>query len=56
LTQGIGGKAVSAEEAIAAAYAKDETDEFVEPLNITGPDGKPLALVEDFVPMSITCA
>ncbi|MHC4949685.1 MAG: 2,3-bisphosphoglycerate-independent phosphoglycerate mutase [Planctomycetota bacterium] len=47
LTQGIGGKAASAAEAIAASYKKDETDEFVVPLNITDADGKPLALVED---------
>ena len=47
LTQGIGGKAASAAEAIEASYAKDETDEFVSPLNITGADGNPLALVED---------
>ncbi|MDH4203288.1 MAG: 2,3-bisphosphoglycerate-independent phosphoglycerate mutase [Phycisphaerae bacterium] len=47
LTQGIGGRAASADEAIAASYEKDETDEFVVPLNITGADGKPLALVQD---------
>ncbi|MHC4290676.1 MAG: 2,3-bisphosphoglycerate-independent phosphoglycerate mutase [Planctomycetota bacterium] len=47
LTQGIGGKAARAAEAIAASYKKDETDEFVVPLNITDADGKPLALVED---------
>ena len=47
LTEGKGNKAASADEAIAASYEKDETDEFVAPLNITGADGKPLALVED---------
>ena len=47
LTQGIGGSATGAAEAIAASYEKDETDEFVAPLNITDTDGKPLALVED---------
>ena len=29
------------------SYAKNETDEFIVPTNITGCDGKPLALVED---------
>ena len=47
LTQGVGGRAASVAEAIAASYAKDETDEFVKPLNVTGADGKPLALIED---------
>lgn len=47
LTQGIGGKALTAAEAMKASYEKDETDEFVLPLNITDADGKPLALVED---------
>ncbi|RKY08990.1 MAG: 2,3-bisphosphoglycerate-independent phosphoglycerate mutase, partial [Planctomycetota bacterium] len=47
LTQGIGGKAASASEAIAASYGKDQTDEFVKPVNIVGADGNPLALVED---------
>jgi 2,3-bisphosphoglycerate-independent phosphoglycerate mutase len=47
LTQAAGGKAASAAEAIEASYANNETDEFVVPLNITGPDGNPLALVED---------
>jgi 2,3-bisphosphoglycerate-independent phosphoglycerate mutase len=45
--QGIGNKAASAAEAIKASYDKDETDEFVVPVNITDADGKPLALVED---------
>ncbi|MHC4883174.1 MAG: 2,3-bisphosphoglycerate-independent phosphoglycerate mutase, partial [Planctomycetota bacterium] len=47
LTQGIGGKASSAAEAMKATYDKNETDEFVVPLNITDANGKPLALVED---------
>jgi 2,3-bisphosphoglycerate-independent phosphoglycerate mutase len=47
LTQGIGGKVSSAAGAMKATYDKNETDEFVVPLNITGSDGKPLALVED---------
>jgi len=47
LTQGIGGKGSSVAEAMKATYDKNETDEFVVPLNITSTDGKPLALVED---------
>ncbi|MBN1817006.1 MAG: 2,3-bisphosphoglycerate-independent phosphoglycerate mutase [Sedimentisphaerales bacterium] len=44
---GKGGKAASAAEAIQTSYDKDETDEFVKPVNIVNADGKPLALVED---------
>ncbi|MBN1126361.1 MAG: 2,3-bisphosphoglycerate-independent phosphoglycerate mutase [Sedimentisphaerales bacterium] len=44
---GKGGKAGSANEAILASYEKEETDEFVKPVNIVNADGKPLALVED---------
>ncbi|MHC5157686.1 MAG: 2,3-bisphosphoglycerate-independent phosphoglycerate mutase [Planctomycetota bacterium] len=47
LTQGIGGRASSAAEAMKATYDKNETDEFVVPLNITDANGKPLALVQD---------
>lgn len=47
LTQGIGGKAPSAAAAIQASYAKDITDEFIEPVNIVDGDGKPVALVEN---------
>ncbi|MBE0537898.1 MAG: 2,3-bisphosphoglycerate-independent phosphoglycerate mutase [Phycisphaerae bacterium] len=47
LTMGIGNRAPSAADAMKASYAKDETDEFVKPVAITGPDGKPKALVQD---------
>jgi len=47
LTQGIGAKASSAATAMQASYAKNETDEFVAPVNITDAAGKPLALIED---------
>lgn len=33
--------------AINASYAADATDEFVEPTVITGPDGQPVATIED---------
>jgi 2,3-bisphosphoglycerate-independent phosphoglycerate mutase len=47
MTSGIGNKARSTAEAIKASYEKNETDEFIEPTNIVGEDGKPVALVED---------
>ncbi len=47
MTQGKGARAASVSEAVQASYAKEETDEFIKPVNITGRDGKPLALVED---------
>ncbi|MGI6270856.1 MAG: 2,3-bisphosphoglycerate-independent phosphoglycerate mutase [Anaerohalosphaeraceae bacterium] len=47
LTLGIGNRATSAQEAMQASYAKDETDEFVKPVAIAGPDGKPKALIQD---------
>lgn len=47
LTQGVGNRAPSAAEAMAASYSNKETDEFVAPVCITGADGQPLALVED---------
>jgi 2,3-bisphosphoglycerate-independent phosphoglycerate mutase len=47
LTAGKGNKAASAAEAMQASYAKDVTDEFVEPVNITGKDGKPIGLIKD---------
>ena len=47
LTSGIGNKASSAAEAMQTSYAKNETDEFVMPVNITDAAGKPLALIED---------
>ncbi len=39
--------AKSAQEAIRAAYAREETDEFVKATIITGADGKPLATIQD---------
>ena len=47
MTAGIGASAPSAAEAIKTSYEKDETDEFLKPVNITDADGKPRALVED---------
>ncbi len=47
MTQGKGARASSAAEAIQASYAKEETDEFVKPVNIVGNDGNPIALVQD---------
>lgn len=47
LTQGIGNKARSAAEAVAASYGRQETDEFIVPTAIVDGGGKPLALVED---------
>ncbi|AQQ09020.1 2,3-bisphosphoglycerate-independent phosphoglycerate mutase [Sedimentisphaera cyanobacteriorum] len=47
LTKGEGGKSGSFEQAMQDCYAREETDEFIKPLNITGEDGKPLSLIED---------
>jgi len=47
MTLGTGGPAPSAAEALRRSYEKDETDEFVKPVNITDGDGRPKALVED---------
>ncbi len=47
MTAGIGASALSAAQAIRTSYEKDETDEFVKPVNITDAEGKPKALVED---------
>jgi 2,3-bisphosphoglycerate-independent phosphoglycerate mutase len=47
MTAGEGDKAASVAEAMEASYARDETDEFVKPVNITGADGKAKGLVED---------
>ncbi len=33
--------------AVRQAYKNDETDEFIQPMAVSGPDGKPLAVVED---------
>ena len=48
MTQGVGIKEIDPEKAIMNAYARGETDEFVKPVVISGPDGiKPLATVDD---------
>jgi len=47
LTLGMGEAALSADVAIAHAYAAGTTDEFVLPTVITGTDGKPLATIMD---------
>jgi 2,3-bisphosphoglycerate-independent phosphoglycerate mutase len=45
LVHGTGGRAESAEAAIRASYARNITDEFIEPCAINGPDGEPLAVI-----------
>ena len=47
LTTGKGGRAANAQQAMLDTYALGETDEFVKPVNMTGEDGEPLALIED---------
>lgn len=47
LTQGKGSTSASVAEAMALSYENDVTDEFVEPVLITGAEGKPKALIED---------
>ena len=48
LTEGIGvHTAHTAEEAIAAAYNRGETDEYIEPTIIVGTDNQPIATVQD---------
>ena len=47
LTTGQGTLASGPMEAVAQAYAEAQTDEFIKPRLMTGPDGKPLALIED---------
>jgi 2,3-bisphosphoglycerate-independent phosphoglycerate mutase len=44
---GVGRKAVSSATAIQTSYEADRTDEFVEPVLITGEDGQPRGLVQD---------
>ncbi len=46
-TQGSGVPARDPVAAVAEAYAKDETDEFVKPIIITGDDDAPLATLQD---------
>ena len=47
LTTGAGVAAASPVAAVAAAYEAGESDEFVKPRVLTGPDGAPLGLVRD---------
>lgn len=47
LTRGQGHLVKTPEEAIDMSYAEGETDEFVEPALITGPDGKPLITIKE---------
>ena len=47
MTLGKGPTAASAAQAMALSYENDVTDEFVEPVLITGADNKPKALIED---------
>ncbi len=46
-TQGVGTPARNAVAAVAAAYEKGETDEFVTPVVLTGSAGLPLACIQD---------
>jgi 2,3-bisphosphoglycerate-independent phosphoglycerate mutase len=46
-TQGIGVPARDPVAAVAAAYEKDETDEFVKPIVLTGSDDAPLATIQE---------
>lgn len=46
-TYGEGRMAPDPLQALDEAYARGETDEFVEPTVITGPDGKPLVLIRE---------
>jgi 2,3-bisphosphoglycerate-independent phosphoglycerate mutase len=47
LTEGVGRSAPSIAAAIQDSYAREVTDEFIEPTTVAGADGKPLALVKD---------
>ena len=47
LVNGIGASFSSAEEGIQASYDADVTDEFIKPIVISGPDGSPLARIEE---------
>jgi 2,3-bisphosphoglycerate-independent phosphoglycerate mutase len=46
-TQGEGIKANDPVAAIQSAYLRGESDEFVKPIAITDPDGRPLAMIQD---------
>lgn len=47
MTEGLGNKAKSAEEAVRSAYKRGETDEFVVPTVITETAGGPVAAISD---------
>ena len=47
LVHGKGNVFASASDAIHASYAKDVTDEFIEPAVITGSNGEPLAVIRE---------
>lgn len=47
LTQGIGVKTLNLPDAISESYAQGVTDEFIQPIAVTGPEGNPLALIEE---------
>ena len=47
LTEGIGLKAASAEQAVQASYLQKKTDEFIEPTNIVDSSGTPVSLIQD---------
>jgi len=47
LTQGIGQKATTPEEAIQKSYQQQKTDEFIEPTNIVDSTGNPVSLIKD---------
>lgn len=47
MVHGEGRTAPAAAAAVQDAYAADQTDEFIEPTIIIGPDGQPLATVKD---------
>jgi 2,3-bisphosphoglycerate-independent phosphoglycerate mutase len=47
LTKGVGNIYKTPEEAVDASYAQGKTDEFIDPALMSGPDGKPVALIKD---------
>lgn len=47
MVKGVGTKTTNAIEAIEASYAANVTDEFINPVVVTGADNKPLALIEE---------
>ncbi len=47
LTEGVGLKAQTPEQAVQQSYQKQKTDEFIEPTNIVDGSGTPLSLVKD---------